>query len=141
MMKLIRIYMSHAIRGARGKDATAEDMQANNNAAMKAARVIRAYLYPLPVELYCPGEHDEFVMIAYHKGVLSEEQILDTDCEIVKRCDILVWYSALGPSSGAEVERDAARLCGTCIVEIPALDVCYLERLAIFVRELCQTNC
>jgi len=141
MMKFIRIYMSHAIRGARGKDATVEDMQANNNAASHAARVIRAYLYPLPIELYCPGEHDEFVMIAYHKGMLSEQQILDTDCAIVKRCDILVWYSALGPSSGAEVEKDAAWSYGKPVFVIPALDVRYLEQLATLVRELCQTNC
>jgi len=140
-MKPIRIYMSHAIRGARGKDATAEDMQANNNAAMKAARVIRAYLYPLPVELYCPGEHDEFVMIAYHKGVLSEEQILDTDCKIVTKCDGLIRYSALGPSKGADIEVAHADADNAPVFDMLNLNESYLIQLEKFVEKLCQTNC
>jgi len=139
-MKQVKIYMSHAIRGSKGPNATKADMQINNLAAMRAARVIRAWLYPLPVELYCPAEHDEFVMIAYRKGFLHEQNILVTDCEIVGRCDALIWYSRLGPSKGAEIEVSAARRSGILIFDLPLLDESHLSDLEEFVEELCQKS-
>lgn len=139
-MKSIKLYMSHAIRGAKGPNATDADMRANNEAAMRAARVMRAWLHPLPVEIYCPAEHDEFVLIAYREGVLNETNILDVDCSIVGGCDGLMWYSGLGPSKGAEVEMAHARKYGIPILEVPVVNEPYLMRLESFVGELCQES-
>jgi hypothetical protein len=82
--------MSHPIRGIKGADATLEDMHANNQAAMELGKILRAQFDNL--DIYVPADHDEFVTIAYANGDLSEEQILKTDVEIVKRCSLLIAY-------------------------------------------------
>ncbi len=145
-MKRIKIYMSHAIRGSKGPAATDADMQANNDAAMRAARVIRQVFRPLEnqhkcaIEVYCPADHDEFVMIAYRNGTLTEAQILAVDCEIVERCQALIWYSGLGSSKGAEIEIKRARSQAIPIFELTSLNTYDLVQLKNFVEGLCQKN-
>ena len=143
-MRKIKIYLSHAIRGAKGPDATDADMQANNTAARRAASIIRQVLQPLEgwfeceIEVYCPADHDEFVMIAYRWGILTEEQILNVDCIIVERCQALIWYSGLGPSKGAGIEMKRARSQAIPIHELHSLDTDELEQLKNFVEVICR---
>ena len=144
-MKTIKIYLSHAIRGGKGPAATDADMIANNTAAMRAASIIRQVLlsveakYECNIEVYCRADHDEFVMIAYRRGYLDEDQILDVDKWIVERCQALIWYSHLGPSSGAEIEMAHARACNIPIFELPALDTVAIFKLEKQIEELvCQ---
>lgn len=146
-MKTIKIYMSHAIRGAKGPKATDADMRANNIAAMGAASIIRQVLlsveakYECNIEVYCPADHDEFVMIAYRNCVLTEAQILAVDCEIVERCQALIWYSQLGPSNGAEIEMKHALTCNIPIFELPSLETNAIFKLEKQIEELvCQEN-
>lgn len=146
-MKQIKIYMSHAIRGAKGKDATETDMRANNQAAMRAANIIRRTLRPIEarygckIEIYCPADHDEFVMIAYRFGLLTEKEIFQVDCKIIKRCQALIWYSGLGPSKGAEIEKQHARDCGIPVFELPSLEPNAIVKLEKQIGELiCQKN-
>ena len=144
-MKQIRIYMSHAIRGTKGPAATNADMQKNNIAAMRAASIIRQVLrsveakYECNIEIYCPADHDEFVMIGYRLGTLSESQILGIDCVIVDRCQALIWYSGLGPSSGAKIEMKRARSQAIPIFELPSLETNAIFKLEKQIEELiCQ---
>ena len=59
------------------------------------------------IDFYVPGEHDEFVLIAYRWGVLTEKQILDIDCEIVSRCSFLVVFAPDDYiSKGMQIEVD-----------------------------------
>ncbi len=139
-MKRIKIYMSHAIRGSKGPAATDADMQANNDAAMRVARVIRAWLYPLPVDVYCPADHDELVLIAYRRNYLKEGEILAVDCKIIEGCDGLIWYSGLGPSSGAEIEIKCAISNGIPVFTISCLEPARLTLLTEFVEGLCQKD-
>lgn len=87
-MNQIRAYLSHPIRGIKGKDATREDMEANNQRAIEFGRRLRA-LIPT-VDFYIPAEHDEFVIEAYEQGSLTEGEILDADCAIVRKCNFLL---------------------------------------------------
>ena len=87
-MSQIRVYVSHPIRGAKGKTATREDMEHNNQQIIKFARSLRQ-CYPT-IDFYVPAEHDEFVLEAYEQGFLSESQILDADCAIVRKCHVLI---------------------------------------------------
>lgn len=146
-MKTIKIYMSHAIRGAKGPAATNADMQKNNIAAMRAASIIRQTLrsveakYEVEIEIYCPADHDEFVMIAYRRGYLSETQILNVDCAIIERCQALIWYCGLGPSRGAGIEMAHARANNIPIFELPALDTVAIFKLEKQIEELvCQSD-
>lgn len=90
MKNKIRIYVSHSIRGMKGADATKEGMVANNLKAMKFGQFLTKR-FP-GVKFYVPAEHDEFVLIAYEKGYLNEQEMLAIDCEIVNRCQALIAY-------------------------------------------------
>ena len=123
----MKIYLSHAIRGAKGEAATREDQAANcQKARMFAARLRDSIRRALTcgvgwceVEcregllvlagydtIYVPAEHEEFVQAAYNCGALSIEQILAIDCMIVSTCGALVAYGPVSP--GMQVEIDYA---------------------------------
>jgi len=89
-MKQIRAYFSHAIRGRLGLDADEKTIRMNCDIAISAGKIIGRHIPNL--ELYVPGEHDEFVQLAYKKGYITETEILDVDCSIIDRCDILLVY-------------------------------------------------
>lgn len=87
-MSQIRCYVSHPIRGKKGKDATREEMEANNQRAIDFGKKLRVK-YPT-VNFYVPAEHDEFVLEAYEQQSITEEQILKADCAIVRKCHFLL---------------------------------------------------
>lgn len=122
----MKIYLSHAIRGAKGLAATSEDMAENCRKAEKFACLIRMNLshkvaqgevlalrhadghvfLRRDTELYVPAEHEDFVGRAYRKGYITETQILDIDCDILLTCDAVI---AFGPiSRGMRVEIECA---------------------------------
>ena len=91
-MKVCKIYLSHSIRGKKGNKATNEDMEHNNELAIIIANKLRRK-FDGKIELYCPAEHDEFVLIAYRKDYLTESQILSVDCSILSQRDLLLVYA------------------------------------------------
>ena len=100
---MIRIYLSHPIRGKDGPNATEETMKANNQRAIEFGNKLKV-VYPT-VDFYVPGNHDEFVLIAYKNGFLTEKEILDVDCEIVSRCGVVLALSPDGYlSNGMRIE-------------------------------------
>ena len=108
----VNVYLSHAIRGAEGSDATQATMDKNCAEAMAFARDLHKLFCHtvVPLSLYVPAVGDEFVQIAYRRGLLTEEEILDVDCEIIDKRDILVAYSPEGLiSNGMKYEIDYAR--------------------------------
>ena len=103
--------MSHPIRGSKGNNATDKDMKENNKLAIAAGNRWQKILYDAfggPVDVYIPGEHDEFVLIAYRSGYLTEEQILSTDCQILDTCDMLLALNEDCISKGMRIEIDYA---------------------------------
>jgi hypothetical protein len=121
MKNQIKVYVSHSIRGKKGKDATREDMQHNNRLAIIFGQALRRK-FP-GIDFYVPGDHDEFVLIAYKKGYLSEDQILDVDCEIVRGCHFVLAYSPDGYlSGGMKVEIEYAGDHGIPVTVISKLD-------------------
>lgn len=116
MGKKLRIYLSHPIRGVKGVIATTEDMENNNKKAINKATEIRIGLGSLGLDnyidtyIYVPAEHDEFIIIGYQKGILSEKDILEIDCDIVARCDLMLIYDWEHHfSKGCKVEFDYAK--------------------------------
>lgn len=97
-MSEITAYFSHPIRGEKGEAATQAEIEANCQRAVKVASSIflDCNLIGINIEIYCPGRHDEFVQIAYRQGILTEDQILDIDCEILSRRDLLLAYAPNG---------------------------------------------
>lgn len=104
----ISCYLSHSIRGKKGKDATREDMDANNEKAIEFAKRLRIWFPKL--DLYAPAEHDEFVIEAFMHGFITESNILVTDCNILLKRDFLLVYTPDGfISNGMGVEIGCAQ--------------------------------
>lgn len=134
-MSKIRTYVSHSIRGKFGNAATEEQMKANNQKAIDFGKLLANEF--LIIDFYVPGEHDEFVLIAYKKDYVTEEQILDVDCDIVSRCNFLVVYSPDDYiSKGMQIEIDHA--VKSHIPVISAVDGSYEE---YYKKIVCAINC
>lgn len=90
-MSKTRAYVSHSIRGKYGKDATKKQMEENNNKAMEFAKLLRKQF--TTIDFYIPAEHDEFVLEAYTHKRITENEILETDCNIIAKCNFMIVYS------------------------------------------------
>ena len=103
-----RAYLSHAIRGKEGKDCTDYQQKKYCDAAIELAKQIRAACPWL--DLYVPAEHEDFVKIAHAKKYITEQQLLDVDCDIVKDCGFLIIFVPEGDElqGGRLVEHDFA---------------------------------
>ena len=86
---MLKIYLSHSIKGVKGSDATAEEMDVNCERIKLVAMNLRYKLHST-IEIYVPAEHEEFVSIAYRDKYLTEEQILAIDCKIIDGCDVVL---------------------------------------------------
>lgn len=119
---MIKIYVSHSIRGKKGLNATDEDMRRNNDLAIIFGKALRRKIPG--VEFYVPGDHDEFIIIAYRAGYLSEKQILDVDCKIVQGCNFMIAYTPDGYlSRGMKVEIEYANENGIPVIIVSTLDI------------------
>ena len=104
----MRFYLSHAVRGKAGPDAS-YDVQAKNCAeAIRVADILRG-LFP-KLKLYVPAEDEIFVQIAYDIGHLTIDKILDIDCHIIDNLDGVILYVPDGDElqGGRKIEYDHA---------------------------------
>jgi len=105
----ITAYMSHAIRGRKGDYCPVDEIQENTQRAIKVGVGLQMYLnrMGIPIEIYIPGVHDEFVMHTYQDNLLTTKQILDIDCKILDKRDLLLVYTFdgwLGGGVGKEMK-------------------------------------
>jgi hypothetical protein len=115
--------MSHPIRGAAGDKATEEQQLANCNLAKGIAGKIRNYLLmnyrDADADVYVPAEHEDFVHRTFSTGMLTVQQILCIDCQIIEETynDLLLIFAPYGPPvEGCHVEWQHARKCGIPII-------------------------
>ena len=97
-MNKIAVYFSHIIRGKKGSTASQQDMDENCEKAKKVASWLRENIPDL--ELYVPAEHEDFVQLAYLEKYLTEKQILDIDCKILEKRDLLIVFEVDGWRGG-----------------------------------------
>lgn len=92
---MLRGYMSHCIRGKKGSTCSPQELEANCARATQDGGQLMALFqrWGLPVFLYVPGAHDEFTQKAWKAGRITETEVLDTDCDIVRECDFLLVYN------------------------------------------------
>jgi len=111
-----------------GKDATDEYMRENNRRAIEFGQELRT-VFPA-VNFYVPGDHDEFVLIAFIAKLLNENQILFVDCEIVRRCNFLIAYTPDSfISGGMQIEIDYANTCDIPVLVIDGATAAGLEAI------------
>lgn len=134
-MNKIRAYISHTIRGKHGVDATDEQRRENSGKCILFGNALRKE-FPM-IDFYIPGEHHEIDTISYRKGYMTEEQILDIDCEIISRCNFIVVFAPDNYiSTGMQIEIDHA--VKSSIPVISAIDGTYEE---YYKRIVYATNC
>ena len=101
----MKIYISHSIRGKHGLSATVEQMNTNCKHALDFAKWIREQ-FP-DVKFYVPAESEPFVQIAYITEILTEEEILRIDCEIISSGSGMIVFAPDGYfSRGMQTEID-----------------------------------
>jgi len=134
-MSKIRAYVSHSIRGKFGKDATFEQMEANNKKAIGFGKEL---VKEFPnIDFYVPADHDEFVLEAYKRGYVGEKEVLDVDCVIISKCNFIVVFSPDDYiSKGMQIEIDHAVF--NKIPVISAIDGTYKE---YYKRIVYAVNC
>jgi len=105
--KKITAYLSHPIRGRTDGRSEEQRVKENCEDAIRMAIKLRKKFPNL--DLYCPAEHGLSLQIALKRGLLSIDDVLEIDCEIVKRCKWLFLYMPdQYISEGMAVERDFA---------------------------------
>ena len=120
MSKQVKVYVSHCIRGRKGLKATNADMKRNNDLAIIFGKALRRK-WP-GTNFYVPGDHDEFIIIAFRDKYLTEKQILDVDCKIVSTCNFILAYSPDGYlSRGMKVEIEHANEAGIPVIVVASL--------------------
>ena len=134
-MGQIKAYISHAIRGAPGVSASDEERTINSKKACQFGALMRNE-FPT-VDWYIPGEHQEIDTIAFRKDYMTEEQILDIDCEIISKRNFMVVYSPDDYiSRGMKIEIDHCVYTHTPVIS--AVDGSYDEYIAKLIQAI---NC
>ncbi len=88
---MIKIYVSHSIRGQYGNQATKQQMKENCDRAIAFGNWLRTKF--VNVKFYVPGEMDEFL---YERGVNpldAVDGLLELDCNIVAHSDGLIVFA------------------------------------------------
>ena len=134
-MTKVSAYFSHSIRGKAGANATEEDMMKNCAKAMEVAAWIRESVPE--IDLYVPAEHEDFVSIAYKDKYLTEDQILEIDCKILKKRDFHIVHEVDGwLGGGIEKEINAAKKYRKPSFYVSELDEVTAVALRVIVRDL-----
>lgn len=133
----IRVYLSHPIRGSKVDDATKEEQMSNSERAKLCANELRKAFPEL--EIYCPGDAEDFVHLAYSSGMLTDTQILDIDCKILDGRDCVFAY-AFDASRGMKIETDHADAYGIPVLTFEKLDNNVLRRIRTFVDGLIKAK-
>ncbi len=135
MCKQLKVYVSHSIRGKKGVNATDADMKHNNDLAIIFGKALRRKLPG--INFYVPGDHDEFIIIAYREKYLTEKQILDIDCKIVQGCNFIIAYTPDGYlSRGMKVEIEYAGENGIPVILVSCLNETGLNVINRQIREV-----
>ncbi len=105
----MKIYLSHRICG--GKETMSQiEMDKNCEAARDFAECI-SIGWPTNIDIYVPGgPSEEFVSRAISKRMLTVEQVLKIDCDIMRSKDMVIVWVPKGDelNGGRRVEYDFA---------------------------------
>ena len=89
-MNKIRAYMSMPIRGKSGNNATSQEIEYNRQKGIVTSKILSICIPNL--DIYCPGEHDEFTQAALYDHYLTLEDVLNIDCKMLHKRDLLIVY-------------------------------------------------
>jgi len=118
----VSTYFSASIRGKKGSKATKRNILRNIEAGKKVAAQIRKFFGSM-LEIYCPHDQDELIQILWNNRKISVWDILEGDCEIVSKKQILLVWAPKGfISNGMAKEVKTAKEKNISIVEFEQFD-------------------
>jgi nucleoside 2-deoxyribosyltransferase len=129
----IRLYMSHPIRGSKHVGASLNEQLSNSQIAKDAAFEIMMKIDCL--DIYTPGNAEDFVGLTYSKGLLTDTQILALDCEILEKCDGLMCFD-FDTSKGVEVEVAYAKKKNIPMLRFREMNAQTIDDIEGFVNQL-----
>lgn len=136
LKRKITAYLSHPIRGIYGDKCPAEQIEFNCAKAITWAKALRIE-FGCNLKLHVPAEHDEHILIAMEKGYLTVDQILDIDCVIVNKRDVLLVAMWEGqPSGGMAREIDTAFIHHIPTRVFTGIDEIELKALSMWLEKL-----
>ncbi len=97
-----KIYVSHPMRGKKGntKEGNIDHNYQNQNSAIAVLNTIWLRKRFPRIDFYCPGEVELPVQTFYKLGLVSVEEILTMDCNILENCCCgtlaLSWEDSVG---------------------------------------------
>jgi hypothetical protein len=137
---MLKGYMSHPIRGPLKDKATPEQIRANCDMAKEVAMRIRYYMdfnHPdIDLDLYVPAEHESFVLRAFRNDMLTVQQILHIDCQIIEEDynGVLLVFAPYGPPvEGCSIELKHAVKCGIAVLVFKDMSA-FKEQIEIFLE-------
>lgn len=140
---IFKIYLSHALAGPKGKDATDDDIWENVFTYRKIGEEIKAYLIDwekmdgLPKSyLYVPADHEEFVFNARIMKYVTVPEILKVDCAIVHTCSLLIAFGDHTQSGGMQVEIEYAKDEEIPIYFMPNLQSYSIKALKYVIKQI-----
>ena len=145
--KVFKIYLSHSLAGAKGKEATDGDIWENVYKYRKIGTEIKAYLidwekmdgFP-KFYLYVPADHEEFVFNARKMKYINVPKILDIDCAIVRSCDLVIACGDHLQSKGMQVEIDHASKMGIPVYFMPVYSLETIRLLKHSIKLILKEN-
>lgn len=127
MSNRIKAYLSHMIRGPEGNNASDETMRKNNLAAQAIGNLISSCF---PVDLYVPADMDDFLLDRDRKPLDYVDILLDLDCQLIVKSDILLVYSPDGYiSGGMRREINTANEYGIPVVIFDVVSDDFVDRV------------
>jgi len=113
----VRAYLSAPIRGEKGSNASQRDIDRNIVLGKKLGAHLRRYFGEL-LDLYVPHDQDDLIQIFWRDGKLTAWDIVEGDCKIVEKRDLLlVWTPSGFISSGMKREIKTAEKSNIPIIE------------------------
>ncbi len=132
----ITAYLSCPMRGFMGPAAPPEEIHCNCLKAIEASKKLWLYFGP-NLDLYVPPVHNEALEIAMDKGFVNIDQVLDVDCEIVSRRDVVLVYNWQNQiSGGMKREIDKASELGIPTRVFTDVQEDDLEALSMWLEQL-----
>lgn len=100
-------YFTAPIRGKKGSKASKETLWKNIEAGKRVAAQIRKFFGSM-LEIYCPHDQDDLIQILWWSKKITIKDILEGDCEIVSKKDILIAWLPEGKIYGGS-KKEIAR--------------------------------
>ena len=130
---IIRGYFAAPVRGVDGDNVDKETKEYNVQLGIEIGQAI-ARAFPC-LDLVIPHEHELIIDRLWRNGV-SSETIVQSWCEIVEGCQILIVFTGNGVGGGIQREMETARQAGKIVFEFERWDEYAKERLARVLNEI-----